>query len=627
MVETDNSLHFGSAISESWERCELKYKLVRDTARPILRLQSSEVALRLEELVERSGGRQGIISQLAQIAANAGHCLVVTDTDGVSVRLEGTDQGRTVFEENGIAVGSCWDERIAGTNGVSMALSEGDAFTVSGRNHYFSSLHPFACTAAPLFDAENQTLGAISLAMLDRNNSADYLFASQLLGTAADRIQRVLFEKKFADSLIISVSSADGRDLLKRDELVALNEAGIILGTTAGAHRLVGDKTPAALKGKAFELVFGTDAKAMESVPERVMSVRSKEGPVLNFSARTKRDKRVSTVTGRTAKTVSSQKAKRTRLAASLRQLSIGSERMAALCTRALAHYRKGLPFLIEGESGTGKTSLIAAILEADKSNAARITTVDCASLGVTEQDKLYFQTLIEQARIAGSFGVADQEQIVLVFENIDELPEFAQARLRMLLGEIEAEGLLPAHQISELTPRIIATCREPLRDAVQDGVFRDDLYFLLANTVVRLPPLRQRERVEALVAEIARQLAGEEVVVTEEAKRLIACSEWPGNVRELKNALQQALMEGDGRHISPLDLPEPAITVSGANDIIGTKQSYSGQAKAPYDEQTLIQDALMGARWNVSKAARNIGMGRATIHRKMKQYGIARPR
>ncbi|WP_170402135.1 sigma-54-dependent Fis family transcriptional regulator [Ruegeria arenilitoris] len=624
MVETDNSLHFGNAISESWERCELKYKLVRDAARPILRLQSSEVAPRLEELVERSGGRQGIISQLAQLAANAGHCLVVTDTEGVSVRLEGTEQGRSIFEENGIAIGSCWDERIAGTNGVSMALSERDAFTVSGRNHYFSSLHPFACTAAPLFNAENQTLGAISLAMLDRNNSADYLFASQLLGTAADRIQRILFEKRFADSLIISVSSVNGRDLLKRDELVALNEAGIILGTTAGAHRLVGDKTPAALKGKAFELVFGTDAKAMESVPERVMSVRSKEGPVLNFSARPNRGKRTSPASGRSLKAVASQKPKRIRLAASLRQLSIGSDRMAALCTRALAHYRKGLPFLIEGESGTGKTALIAAILEADKSNSGRITKVDCASLGETEQDKLYFQTLLEQARIAGSFGVADQEQIVLVFENVDELPKFAQARLRMLMGEIEANGLLLAEQNSEQTPKIIATCRQPLHIAVQDGKFRDDLYFLLANTIVQLPPLRQRERVEALAGEIARQLAGEAVQITEEAKCMISCSDWPGNVRELKNALQQALMEGDGRRISRLDLPERTIPLSEKHRAIETRQSYSDQS---YDERTLIQDALIGARWNVSRAARNIGMGRATIHRKMKQYGIARPR
>lgn len=624
---TGKSSELGSAISASWERCELQYKLVRDAARPILRLQSAEVVPRLEEMVERTGGRHGIIRQLAEIAANAGHCLVVTDTDGVSVRLEGNERGRSVFEEKGIAVGSCWNERIAGTNGVSMALAEGKAFTVSGSNHYFSSLRPFACTAAPLFDAENHILGAINLAMLDRNNSADYLFASQLLGAATDRFQRILFERQFADSLIVSISSPNGHDLLKRDELVALNEAGIILGATAGAHLLAGEDAPAKLKGKAFELVFGADAKALEKIPDRVMSVRSGEGPVLNLSSRVKASKQSSPSVWHLPKTEVEQRQKRIRLAPSLRQLAIGSDRMAAACSRALAHFRNGLPFIIEGESGTGKSSLVAALCEADDANSARVMTIDCASLGEAQEDRAYFNTLLEQARIAGAFGVADQDHVVLVFENVDELPAFSQAGLRMLMGEIEADAVQNAGQYSASSPRIIATCRQPLSAAVEDGSFRDDLFFLLAGTVVNLPPIRQRERIEELVGEIARQLAGPEVEVSKEAKDVITAFDWPGNVRELKNALQHALLEGDGHRISPIELRDRILPVSGAKSIPGRTADISGQPRLHYDEQTLILDALVGTRWNVSQAARNLGMGRATIHRKMKQYGIARPK
>ena len=108
----------------------------------------------------------------------------------------------------------------------------------------------------------------------------------------------------------------DSDPVSTKDDLMVkrFREAGaIILGTTAGAHRLVGDKTPATLKGKAFELVFGTDSKAMETVPERVLSVRSKHGPVLYFSARTKRDKRISPVSWRNPKAIASQGPKRRR--------------------------------------------------------------------------------------------------------------------------------------------------------------------------------------------------------------------------------------------------------------------------------------------------------------------------
>lgn len=296
-------------------------------------------------MVERSGGRHGIIRQLAEIAANAGHCLVVTDADGVLVRLEGNEKGRTTFEEHGIAVGSCWDERIAGTNGVTMALSQGKPFTVSGQQHYFSALRPFACSAVPLFDAENNILGALNFSMLDRRNASDYLFATQLLGAAADRIQRVLFERRFQGEMIVSVSVPQDRNLLKRDELVAVNEAGIILGTTAGAHSLAGEDTPGSLRGRAFELVFGADARALERIPERVMSAGTSSGPELTITPRTLEPTRNRPTSGAAFHVSERSKPKRTRLAPSLRQLATGSARMATMCSRRWPTSKKGCRF------------------------------------------------------------------------------------------------------------------------------------------------------------------------------------------------------------------------------------------------------------------------------------------
>ncbi|MCB1803878.1 MAG: hypothetical protein KDJ99_01610, partial [Candidatus Competibacteraceae bacterium] len=74
-------------------------------------------------MVERTGGRRGIFRQLAEVALKVGHCLVLSDTDQILVRLESKNKGHSEFERYGIALGSCWNERIAGTNGVTMALS------------------------------------------------------------------------------------------------------------------------------------------------------------------------------------------------------------------------------------------------------------------------------------------------------------------------------------------------------------------------------------------------------------------------------------------------------------------------------------------------------------------------
>ncbi|MCJ7871316.1 helix-turn-helix domain-containing protein [Phaeobacter sp. J2-8] len=169
--------------------------------------------------------------------------------------------------------------------------------------------------------------------------------------------------------------------------------------------------------------------------------------------------------------------------------------------------------------------------------------------------------------------------------------------------------------------PRIIATSRKSLIDAVEQGRFRDDLYYLLARTVIALPPLKAREQIAHLAQALATSLSGKDVVITPEAAETLRMHHWPGNVRELRNVLQQALIEGDGRRISRTDLQAIAQNVPIQAD---TRTDLLPNAR--YDERTMIADALSGARWNVTQAARNLGIGRATIHRKMKQYGIMRP-
>ncbi|MEP3333284.1 helix-turn-helix domain-containing protein [Sedimentitalea sp.] len=605
-----------AALGASWERCERKYKLARDTARPILRMQSTEVAPRLEAMTERTGGRNGIFRQLSGIAAETGACMVLTDIDGVLLRLEGPEQGRVIFEQNGITFGSCWDERVAGTNGVSMALSEGKAFTVRGQDHYFSLLHPFSCTAVPLFDAENRIIGAVNFSMLDRGNKADYLFARQLLGTAADRVQHLLFERQFKDAMILGVAPQADRDLMQNNELVAVNEDGIILGSTARAHLLADADDPTHLKGKAFQTVFGADAVILDKVPERVVSVRRDGGSSLQITACNRPAGSGASLGWRPAGHADAPKPVRRRLGLSFRRLSHGSEQMATMCARAQACFRRALPFVIEGPSGTGKSSLVAALVEGERLNASQVMTVDCASLDDTPEDRVYFQTLVDQARVAGALSADILGPVTLVFENIDEMPKYAQAGLRSVLDEFDPA---PA---SDGVPQIIATNRRSLIEAVEQGAFRDDLYFLLARTVVSLPPLTARERLDRLAIDIAASLAGVDIEIAPEAMETLCAHHWPGNVRELRNVLQQALIAGDGRRISRVDL-------SGV--IHFTPQL---QIKAPcarishkgYDEQTMISDALAGARWNVSQAARALGIGRATIHRKMKQHGITRP-
>ena len=223
MTHTGASTDFDGVVTASWRRCEHQYGLLRNATKPIMRIRSSEIGLRLEDTTERIGGRLGIFRRLSDFAAKTGQCLVLTDANGILVRLAAKSGVDDQEGWHGIALGSRWDEKIAGTNGVSMAMQEGSAFTVRGKDHFYSRLKHFACTAVPLVDAENEVVGFLNLAMIDREHQSDYLLAQQVLENAANRIQRILFEKHFGDSMIVSISPKNPSDLLKPNELVAID--------------------------------------------------------------------------------------------------------------------------------------------------------------------------------------------------------------------------------------------------------------------------------------------------------------------------------------------------------------------------------------------------------------------
>lgn len=617
MIEGTKASVYKQTIAASWERCERKHNLLRDAARPILRLQSSEIAPRLEQIVERTGGRQGIIRHLASVAGEVGHCLVVTDAEGVLVRLE-TGAGQNGVETwNGITLGSCWDERIAGTNGVTMALQTGQAFTVRGADHYYAKLRQFACTGVPVLDAEGAMVGAVNLVSIDRGNRADYLFGQQLLATAARRIQRNLFEKHFADAMLVTLSRAGPDNVLSDDALIAVDEAGIILGATSSVEPLIGDTLPRTLKGQAFEAIFDVESQSLAHVPDRVLSMPMPKGPALTLKVRLPG-------VAKQQRAALAMPQRQKRLPPSLRQLATGSTSMAAACKQAARIFDARSPLLLEGETGTGKSALIAALLEAEDADAP-VFRIDCATFGETESDREHLQFILEQARVLATMSDDHRRAATLVFDNVDEMPKTAQAELRRYLDELEDGLQLLDNACAAGMPRILATSKTPLGSAVHDGQFRDDLYYLLTKARVILPPLRSREHPALLAQVLAARIAGRTIDFSEEAIAAILAHGFPGNVRELRSALERALMTARSDRITPVELQDTSI-LQGGLCAVPVDRASGTAPKLVYDERTLILDALTSCRWNVSEAARKLGMGRATINRKMKAQGISRP-
>jgi transcriptional regulator of acetoin/glycerol metabolism len=618
---------FDDDIKASWDRCELRHRLVRSTSKPVLRLQTSELAPRLEELLDRTGGRLGIFSELSKLATDAGQSLVVTDAEAVVVRFESQSFLRDAFEANGISLGSCWDERTAGTNGVSMALMLEDAITVRGREHFHKSLNQFACTAVRILDAENHTIGAVSLSAFDRGNPSDFLIAKNLLLAAVGRVQTRLFEAKFSDHAIVSILPSDQGTLLRRKGLVAIDGSGLIVGATGRALELAGPRAEGNIEGQRFDAVFGVDADTLKDIPDRVLSLTADDQASLNFSVQFPDASPMRPRPFAFSETSKQPKRRVQRRALTFSDLSRGSALMARNCARVEALLRRATPFVIEGETGTGKSAVLQALKDGFGLAHAQILTVDCAALTDTAPSRDYIQTIYDQARVVQVLGEADQGPTVLVFDNIDELPGFAQPGLRSLLEELEQTVVPLDSQRIDAGLRVVAISRDTLSNAAQTGAFRKDLYYLLAGAIIRLPALREREGLADIAQYVGSTLAGADVQITDEALDMLAAHDWPGNLRELRSVLQDALLEGNGQRISPVELH---LLTEFAGE--PPRLPYANAARPRpaiqhgYSEKTLLLDALTNTGWNVTKAADILGMGRATINRKIKKHGLTRP-
>jgi DNA-binding NtrC family response regulator len=218
---------------------------------------------------------------------------------------------------------------------------------------------------------------------------------------------------------------------------------------------------------------------------------------------------------------------------------------------------------LILGESGTGKEVIARTIHQQSGDPNARFLAVNCAAIPADLLENQLF------GHRRGAYTGADRDQVgvfvhagrgTVFLDEIAELPLAVQAKL---LRALEQKEILPvgANEPVQVDARIIAATNKDLAHEVAQGRFREDLFYRLKVVTIHLPPLRQRredipELVEFLLARHARSLGKRIQGVSHETMQLLLACPWRGNIRELDNALQRAVILGEGPIIQPSDLP-----------------------------------------------------------------------
>ena len=549
------------------------------------------------------------------------YVLLFTDTHGVAVdfRCEASllDEAR----QNGLFLGSLWAESSQGTNGVGTCLHEGNPLSIVMGDHFATHNVSLTCTVAPIFGSDGQLAAVLDVSTPRRTDHAVQSIVRKMVANSARRIENYAFVHHHGRAIVIRLSRYEDFSDAASDVLLALDGDGRIIAAGPGAAALIAG-TDMPLVGHRLERILDYSLDGILARPAGTIRLERNGGRPLFLKLEhghetphreRRQGSRPAATVGRT-----------TALPAlyDLETLAGDDPRMLANVDIARRVFDRGLPILLTGETGTGKGLFARAMHAASRRAPAPFVVINCAAIP---------KELIESELFGyrpGAFTGASPEgfkgRIVeasggtLFLDEIGDMPIALQTRLLQVLSDGEVTPIGATRPIP-VDFALISATHHDLDRRVQDGAFREDLYFRLNGATLALPPLRERrdrmDIIEAVLVEEAHR-GGARIRLAAAARTCLAAHLWPGNIRELRHAMRYIVALVDHGEVRPEHLPPFIAQQPAANGTGSTADAI---------ERQRITGALKRTAWNITAAARLLDISRSTLHRKIQQHGLSR--
>ena len=603
-----------SVVLESWKRCVDVHGLDPTRANPA----HIVTATKLREHREQSErliaiARSGLETLFRQVVGQR-YVLLLADQEGVTVDYFGDPSCESELRDAGLYLGSDWSESLAGTCGVGSCIVTGEAMTIHQTDHFDVTHTPLSCTVAPIFDTNGLLSAVLDISLLrSPHPKVSQSLALQLVVASARRIELANLMAMMRSEWVLRFSQMPELLDVDPEAAIALDGSGCIIGMTNGAARILGRASgidwrhSEMIVGQALSTFFDLTIDDLPNVTrarpteERVIYLR--DGSAMFGHA---------IAPQRSANAIISA---RSGLPAPLQALSGDDPEMRLLERKAAKLATGALPILIRGETGVGKERLARAI-HASRDKDKPFVAVNCADMP---------ESLME-AELFGSVGIHGPTRHGLIetanggtlfLDEIGDMPVSVQSRLLRFLSEGEVQPL-GSHMALKLNIKVISASHRDIEQMVSEDRFRQDLFFRLAATTLSIPPLRERRDFDWLLDQLLRQRTialPQTYRLTTAARMELKHRTWPGNIRELINTLDVAVALSATEVIELEDLPAPALSVVPVGSSTGNDSNLSE-----------LETVLKICGWNISRAARRLGVNRSTVHRRMERLGIQRP-
>ena len=529
-----------------------------------------------------------------QALAHTQSRLIIADNNGVILTSWGQEKFANRLTDVALEAGVCWQEKHKGTNAIGTALTEKNLTCVRGQQHFISNHRFLSCTASPIFSPDGKLIGILDITSEQQIHNIQ---VNLLVQTMVQQVESALMNHVPQGSYRFDIALSDSLLHTGWQGIIVTNESGKVLAYNSIASLLL---------EKPILIGETLDAFWQQSWPPQNAAPRSIKTSNNNVSI------------------ACQALAPKNRTFTASNSLHYGDSAVEKIWQQACKVINKDIPLLILGETGVGKEQFVKQLHQVSQRKKAPLVAVNCGSLPseLLESELFgYVGGAFTGANRQGYLGkIRQANKGILFLDEIGEMPLSAQSRLLRVLQEREVVPI-GSNSIEHVDIQIIAATHNNLLESVEKGTFRQDLFYRLNGLTLNIPALRDRDDLKALIHQIHGKYSEQKQHISPTLTKLLQTYAWPGNLRELDSMMKVACLLSEGK--KTLELSDIPANIQ--------QQLFSEPVKAeePIAQPSLKQsihsrllETYKSNSGNISKTARQLGISRNTLYRKLKEIG-----
>jgi len=636
-------------IAESWQRCyEASVNPYDGFSYRVL--DPAELKGLLEKHRDLIDIARPFMTNLYEFVKGSGFIVMLTDVKGNIMEAFGDEDTLKDARKMNFIKGANWSEEDVGTNAIGTAMVLKRPIQVSGPEHYCSKHHPWTCSAAPIFDQTGQVIGILDLS---GPSNEVHLHTLGMVVAAEEAIREQMRIRQTNRELSLANKHLNNIFQTMSDGVITFNEQGIVTQVNPASEQILGRRNQD-LVGSPVEDMLGDKAQYINSLLENNESFNDVEIMVDTIngllhclaSAKPITDDH-GVLTGGLMLVRPIEKVQNLVNRFSGAQATfhfkdiIGSSnemqetiRVASLAAPSMCSV------LLQGESGTGKELFAQAIHNRSPHRKGPFVAVNCGAIPrelIASELFGYEEGAFTGAKPGGRPGKFELASGGTLFlDEIGDMPLEQQVALLRVLQEKKVTRI-GGNKVIPVDFRIICATNKNLSLEVEKGNFREDLFYRVKVISIDIPPLRQRPEdipvlFEHFLNRISKEWRRSIEDVDPDVMDYLRQYHWPGNVRELQNVVERMISIADGNRIDLTHLPAEIYIPWRSNhsepsslsqvDRIADEREKRKKQLAEQECQEIV-GLLAKHGGNVSQVAKELGLSRNTLYRKMKTYNI----